>query len=167
MSRVKVRLQNPTGVEEHPRRGELRRWAKAALGPRRRRSILVIRIVDEAEGAELNRRYRQGTGPTNVLSFPWEAPPGRRSQYLGDLVICESLLRREALAQGTSLQAHWAHLVVHGVLHLLGMDHQSDLEATEMEAQEGRILTGLGFADPYASSRLDAEDPGGAHHPAG
>ncbi len=150
MSRVKLELQNPAGIQKRPRRRALRRWAEAALGAKRGRRSLVIRIVDKAEGAELNRRYRQGTGPTNVLSFPWEAPAGLRSRHLGDLVICAPLVRREARAQGKRVRAHWAHLVVHGVLHLLGMDHQDEAEAVAMEDRERQILAGLGFPDPYA-----------------
>lgn len=157
MSRVKLSLQNPPGVKKRPRRRDLRRWAEATLWAQQgrskgRRRSLVIRIVDEEEGAELNRRYRQGQGATNVLSFPWETPLGMRSRHLGDLVICASLVRREARAQGKGVRAHWAHLVVHGVLHLLGMDHQDQAQAAVMEAAERDILAGLGFPDPYGDA---------------
>lgn len=150
MSRLRLSLQNPAGAKRRPRRRELRRWAKAALGHNGGRRTLVIRIVDEREGAELNHRYRQRMGPTNVLSFRWKAPAGLESRHLGDLVICAPLVRREARAQGKTQQAHWAHLVVHGVLHLLGLDHQDEAAAAAMEDRERRILARLGFPDPYA-----------------
>ena len=109
----------------------------------------MIRVVDEAEGRELNRRYRGMDKATNVLSFPFQAPAGIDSQHLGDLVICAPVVEREAREQRKSLRDHCAHLVVHGVLHLRGYDHQDEREAEEMEALERRILQQLGIADPY------------------
>ncbi len=111
---------------------------------------LVIRVVDEAESSALNRDYRGRDRPTNVLSFPFEAPPPIESYLIGDLVICAPVVAREALAQGKAAKAHWAHMVVHGVLHLLGFDHPSDAEAESMEALEREIQGGLGYPDPYA-----------------
>ncbi len=131
----------------------LRAWATAALTGRREVAELTIRLVDEAEATELNQRYRGRPGPTNVLSFPFEAPPGLPPQDLiGDLVICAPLVAREASEQGKPQDAHWAHLVVHGTLHLLGYDHLTDPDAEEMEAMETVILAGLGFPSPYEAT---------------
>ena len=110
---------------------------------------VTVRIVDEAESNELNLTYRGKDKPTNVLSFPFEAPPGLELPLLGDLVICRQVVEREAEEQGKPLMAHWAHMVVHGSLHLLGYDHIDDEEAEEMEQLERDIMQELGFADPY------------------
>lgn len=136
-----------TGI---PSEADLIRWAKAALLGRRGSAELTIRVVDEAESAELNLRYRGKVGPTNVLSFPFEPPPGLPpTDLIGDLVICAAVVEREAAEQGKGLEAHWAHMVVHGVLHLLGYDHMEAAEAAEMERLETVILCGLGFPQPY------------------
>jgi probable rRNA maturation factor len=137
-----------------PRKGlpgpaSFRRWAEAALAGRRKEAEVAVRVVDRAEGAALNQRYRGKAGPTNVLSFPFEAPHGVDLPWLGDLVLCAPLVAEEALAQGKLPAAHWAHLVVHGILHLLGYDHQTEGEAAEMERIEVEVLRGLGFDDPY------------------
>jgi len=139
-----------------PRRGtpapsSFRRWVDAALrGARRRKSAEVaIRIVDAVEGRALNLAYRGKDYATNVLSFPAELPPGVRSPLIGDLAICAPVVQREAAEQHKRERDHWAHLTVHGVLHLLGHDHIDDAEAETMEALETRILAGLGIADPY------------------
>jgi probable rRNA maturation factor len=125
-------------------------WVEEALEAENRGVELVIRLVDEAESAELNETYRGKTGPTNVLSFPFDMPPEvEETRLLGDLVICAPVVRHEALAQGKEESAHWAHLVVHGTLHLQGYDHQADAEAMEMEALERKILARLGYTDPY------------------
>ncbi|ROR34857.1 rRNA maturation RNase YbeY [Inmirania thermothiophila] len=124
----------------------LRAWAQAALAGREAEGELVIRIVDEAEGAELNRAWRGKDGPTNVLSFPHAPGTG----LLGDIVLCAPVAAREAAEQGKPEAAHWAHLVVHGVLHVLGHDHQEEAEAARMEGLEREILGRLGFPDPYA-----------------
>lgn len=115
---------------------------------------LVIRIVEEAESQVLNRDYRGKDRPTNVLSFPFENPPGldvleEELPYLGDLVICAPVVAREAAEQKKPVLAHWAHMIVHGCLHLQGYDHIDETEAEEMEALETEILTGLGFNSPY------------------
>ena len=140
-----------------PRRGlpapvSFRHWVAAALAGVRRRAAaeLAIRIVGAAEGRALNRRYRSRDHATNVLSFAAELPPGLRLPLLGDLVICAPVVAREAREQGKPLAAHYAHLTVHGVLHLLGHDHQDEGPARRMEALETRILAGLGIIDPYA-----------------
>ncbi len=117
---------------------------------------LSLRLVDEAESADLNQRYRGKAGPTNVLSFPFEPPPGARGRrYLGDLAICAPVVVREAAEQAKAPEAHWAHLVVHGVLHLLGYDHLDEAMALVMETLETRILGDLGFPPPYEDVRAD------------
>lgn len=128
-----------------------RRWVDAALaGARRRRAAeLSIRIVGTQEGRTLNRTYRDKDYATNVLSFPADLPPGVRLPLLGDIAICAPVVRREAAEQGKPVAHHWAHLSVHGVLHLLGYDHIEEADATRMEALETRILKGLGISDPY------------------
>ncbi|MET0028480.1 MAG: rRNA maturation RNase YbeY [Candidatus Thiodiazotropha sp.] len=127
----------------------LQQWAEAALEPGRDEVELVIRLVDEAESQQLNRDYRGKDKPTNVLSFPFEAPDVVPVSLIGDLVICVPVVAREAEQQHKSLSAHWAHMVVHGVLHLQGFDHQTEPEAERMESREREILHGLNFPDPY------------------
>lgn len=144
-----LEIQKMSAVEEIPVDEDLSLWARAALEGRRERAELVIRVVDEDEIAALNRDYRGKDGPTNVLSFPFEAPPPVESGLIGDLVICAPIVAREAVRQGKTLASHWAHMVVHGVLHLLGYDHLNDTDAEEMEGVEIEILTGLGYPDPY------------------
>ena len=125
-------------------------WVEAALEAEQRGVELVIRLVDEAESAELNETYRGKPGPTNVLSFPFDMPPEvEEARLLGDLVICAPVVRLEAREQGKPELAHWAHLVVHGTLHLQGYDHQAEAEAAEMEGLERQILARLGYPDPY------------------
>ena len=127
----------------------LRIWAEAALTPIARHLVLSVRIVGRARSRSLNSRYRQKHKPTNVLSFAGAgmAPDGRT--FLGELVICAPLVALEARAQHKTLRAHWAHLTVHGVLHLKGFDHERAAEARKMAARETRILDRLGFSDPY------------------
>jgi probable rRNA maturation factor len=135
-----------------PAASSIRRWAGRALKDLRRpRVALGVRIVEAAESASLNRRFRRKRGPTNVLSFPFEAPSGTRSELLGDLVICAPVVRREARVQRKPARAHWAHMVVHGILHLRGYDHHNRRDATVMENMEIRILEELGFSNPYFS----------------
>ncbi|MEW6330923.1 MAG: rRNA maturation RNase YbeY [Pseudomonadota bacterium] len=135
-----------------PAKSSFRRWANAALrGLVRGRVAVGVRIVGAAESADLNRRFRRKQGPTNVLSFPFEAPSGTRSEVLGDLVICAPVVQREAHAQRKPVRAHWAHMVVHGILHLRGYDHMNRRDAAVMEKKEIRILKELGFANPYLS----------------
>jgi probable rRNA maturation factor len=132
-----------------PGRAELRAWACAAVGKLRENAELTIRIVDEVEIEHLNTSFRHKTGPTNVLSFPFDAPGGVDIPLLGDVVICAPIVRREAEEQSKSVDSHWAHMVVHGALHLLGFDHEQTDEAQEMEEMEIRILAELGFDNPY------------------
>jgi probable rRNA maturation factor len=126
-----------------------KRWATAAAWGRIRRADLAIRIVDNKEARSLNRHYRGKDYATNVLSFPAELPEGVTVPILGDLVICAPVVAREAKDQGKSLVSHYAHLTIHGVLHLLGLNHEDTREAEAMEQIERDILAKLGFADPY------------------
>ena len=146
---VAVRVQYAVARRGLPAPASFRRWAGAALAGRRAVAEVGVRVVDREEGAALNHRYRGKDGPTNVLSFPFEAPPGLELPLLGDLVICRQVVEAEAVEQGKPLMAHWAHMVVHGSLHLLGYDHIEDEEAEEMEQLERDIMQELGFADPY------------------
>ncbi|RAP56289.1 rRNA maturation RNase YbeY [Oleiagrimonas sp. MCCC 1A03011] len=141
-----------------PRRGvpapaSFRAWVAAALRAvhRRKPAELSIRIVDADEGRALNAAYRGKDYATNVLSFPAELPPGVDLPLIGDLVICAPVVVREAAEQNKPAREHWAHMTVHGVLHLLGYDHIEDADAVRMEALETRILAGLGIDDPYLS----------------
>lgn len=134
-----------------PSEAEFRRWCELALRQRSADSELTIRLVDETEGRELNRTYRHKDYATNVLSFPADVPDELLDiPLLGDLVICVPVLAREAAEQGKALDAHWAHLVIHGCLHLLGYDHIEEAEAVEMETLEQELLAELGHPDPYA-----------------
>jgi probable rRNA maturation factor len=125
------------------------RWATAALAPIKKPTVLSVRIVGAARSRTLNAQYRHKDGPTNVLSFAGAgaSPDGRI--FLGELVICAAVVAREAREQRKPLEAHWAHMTVHGVLHLLGLDHQAARQAAKMEAREIQILDRLGFSDPY------------------
>jgi probable rRNA maturation factor len=136
-----------------PAAASFRRWVAAALDGRIRQADLAIRIVDAREGRALNRHYRGRDQATNVLSFPAELPAGLPKgvtlPVLGDLVLCAPVIAREAREQGKPLNAHYAHLTVHGALHLLGWNHADDTEAECMEQLEREILAGLGVDDPY------------------
>ena len=130
---------------------DVSKWASAALDKQRQHAELVVRVVEEDESATLNQTYRNKQGPTNVLSFPFEIPEGvdMEMDLLGDLVICAPVVEQQAREQGKTVQAHWAHMVVHGTLHLQGFDHLTDEEALVMESLEKEILTGMGFQAPY------------------
>ncbi len=140
-----------------PAAASFRKWVAAALAGRIREADLAIRLVDADEGQALNRHYRGKDYATNGLSFPAEVPEGLPTNVkfplLGDLVICAPVVAREAAEQGKALKDHYAHLTVHGVLHLLGWDHEDDKEAEAMEQLEREILADLGIADPYAGER--------------
>jgi probable rRNA maturation factor len=146
---IEIEIQNASACPALPTEAQFQRWTEAALCGRRKTAEALIRLVDETEGAQLNADYRGKDYPTNVLSFPFEVPPGIPTTHLGDLVICAPVVAREAGEQGKPLEAHWAHLTVHGVLHLLGYDHLEDADAERMEAEEVRILQNLGFSNPY------------------
>ena len=140
---LSLTVQYASGRQHLPTRAQFRRWIKAAL---QRDAIITLRIVDEPEGRELNRTYRGRDYATNVLTFVYDD----MQTLAGDIVICAPVVAREAREQRKSFDAHWAHIVVHGVLHLLGFDHENEEQARTMEDRERKILAGLGFRDPYA-----------------
>lgn len=148
---VELELGVSYGLERAglPSPQSFRRWAEAAMTGRIRRADLAIRLVGEREGKALNRHYRGKDYATNVLSFPAELPEGVDLPILGDIVLCAPVVAREARTQGKPLKAHYAHLTVHGVLHLLGLDHEDPREAEAMERIEREVLSGLGIPDPY------------------
>jgi len=147
---LQIACEQETGL---PTTEQIEQWATAAVQPQSDEVEMTVRIVDEAESHELNLNYRGKDRPTNVLSFPFECPDEVELPLLGDLVICRPVVEREAQEQEKPLMAHWAHMVVHGSLHLLGYDHIEDDEAEEMESLEAQIMTELGFADPYLSEK--------------
>lgn len=145
-----IDVQIATRTAGVPQAAQLRDWAAASLAQSDPGPDLTLRIVGRPEGQRLNLEFRGADSPTNVLSFPFEPLPGIELPLLGDVVICAPVVTREARLQGKSLQAHYAHLVVHGVLHLRGFDHDEEAGAVAMEALETDLLAQLGFADPYA-----------------
>ncbi|MBI4693587.1 MAG: rRNA maturation RNase YbeY [Gammaproteobacteria bacterium] len=153
MTAVAVEIQRACRVPGEPGDAAITLWVERAVARFRDAAELTIRICDAAEGAALNERYRHRQGPTNVLSFPAEGLEEIAPDLLGDLVICAPVAVAEAEAQGKALHAHWAHLTIHGTLHLLGLDHLAEAEALAMEALERELVTGLGYADPYAGEQ--------------
>nr|WP_256969536.1 rRNA maturation RNase YbeY [Crenothrix polyspora] len=127
----------------------MQRWVDSALEGIGHDTEIVIRIVDEQESQALNEQYRHKQGPTNILSFPVDVPDGIELDLLGDLVICAPVVAKEALEQQKALMDHWAHIVIHGVLHLLGYDHIDDSDADEMESKEIALLKQLHINNPY------------------
>ncbi|MDM3872479.1 rRNA maturation RNase YbeY [Porticoccus sp. W117] len=149
-----IDIENASGSDDVPDDEHIHRWVKAALQAlpteqQRSSAELSVRIVSEQESQNLNHRYRQKNSPTNVLSFPSELPPELNIPLLGDLAICAQVVAREAQQQQKTADAHWAHMLVHGTLHLLDYDHIDDGDADEMEALETQIITDLGFPEPY------------------
>lgn len=145
---IEVEVQRETSNSSVPSDQQFERWAAAALQGHGE-SELVIRVVDQEESRRLNEQFARRNKATNVLSFPAGLPPSIDLALLGDIVICAPLVKREAEQQNKSIVAHWAHLTVHGILHLLGHDHQSDKEAANMEALETSLVQSFGFPDPY------------------
>ncbi|MBE9537929.1 MAG: rRNA maturation RNase YbeY [Proteobacteria bacterium] len=148
---LQVDIQKATN-EPVPEEEDIRRWIRAALVDRREDTEITVRLVEHDEMAQLNRTYRGKTGATNVLSFPADLPADLALPLLGDIVICAPLVSREAAAQQKPDDAHWAHLTVHGTLHLLGYDHIEEEEATIMEARETKILAALNYPCPYSGN---------------
>ena len=148
---LQVMVESPVPAEQR-----FKDWVAASLSGRRQQAELTIRVVDADEMTKLNRDYRHKDMVTNVLSFPFEMPEGiddsEAAELLGDIVICAEVVESEAQEQGKNSQAHWAHMVTHGVLHLLGYDHIEAAEADEMEALEAQILGAQGYANPYAEA---------------
>ena len=156
---LELDLQNAISAADSQRLGvptdaRFEQWVAAALDGRLDEAQLTIRITDEAEIRELNATYRGKDKPTNVLSFPFEAPAGITVPLVGDLVICAPVVEREAREQGKDPEAHWAHMVIHGMLHLQGYDHIHDDDAEVMEGLEIRLMRQLGYNNPY-----EAEEP--------
>ena len=142
-------IQSASSSEDVPDEQSMKRWVSAAIVSKTGDTELSIRIVDERESQELNQTYRGSSGPTNVLSFPFDAEIPEPLPLIGDVVICAPVVAREAEQQNKELKAHWAHMIVHGVLHLQGYDHQNDTEAVIMETLETEIMQKLGFPPPY------------------
>jgi probable rRNA maturation factor len=145
-----VDIQMASASEEAPDPQSIERWIGAAIGDQRESTELSIRIVDAEEGQALNEQFRGSTGATNVLSFPFENESPKPLPLIGDIVICAPVVAKEAREQNKALNAHWAHMIIHGVLHLLGYDHQNENEANLMESLETEIMQGLGFPPPYS-----------------
>jgi probable rRNA maturation factor len=146
---IELELQIASKAKTLPHPAQFREWISVTLWQRIDTAEMTIRIVDEEESAELNKLYRNKIGPTNVLSFPYEPQPGVASRLLGDIIVCAPVVEQEAEKFNKPLIAHWAHMVVHGTLHLLGYNHEFDEEAEEMESLETDILQKLGFPPPY------------------
>jgi len=144
-----IEIQRICKSKDQPDQEQLQRWVDAALDGFNQDTEIVVRIVDEQESAELNQQYRHKPGPTNILSFPVEIPESIELNLLGDLVVCAPVLEKEALEQYKALTDHWAHIVVHGVLHLLGYDHIDETQAELMENKEITILNTLSIKNPY------------------
>lgn len=146
---IELELQIASEAQTLPHPAQFREWVGNTLDNRYDNVILTIRIVDVEEMTELNQTYRKKTGPTNVLSFPAEIDRSFELPLLGDIIICAPVVEREAADADVQLIAHWAHMVVHGTLHLIGYDHMQPDEANKMEAVETQILTKLGYPAPY------------------
>ena|SRR3990167_425117 len=151
---IRIELQSTSAVKNVPSLSQLEQWVACVLSKVPKTvdpdiTELTIRIVDEAESATLNETYRHKKGPTNILSFSDDPIPGFLSTSLGDLIICAPLVEKEALEQDKLPEAHWAHLLIHGVLHLLAYDHTERKEAEVMESLEVSCLHELGYDNPY------------------
>lgn len=142
-------VQNAANTAQLPSEKDFRLWVEAALADFAGDAAITIRLVDEAEGRELNRRFRDQDYATNVLSFPADVPDMIELPDLGDIVLCAPVVFREAGEQGKDADHHWAHLVIHAILHLRGHDHAGHEQAVKMESAEIGILKSLGISDPY------------------
>lgn len=155
MAEIELDLQLASDDDEVPDPAKFELWVERTLSQANFKANdelpveLTIRVVEEPESQDLNNTYRQKNQPTNVLSFPFESPEEVPLQLLGDLVICAPIVRAEAQAQQKTLESHWAHMVIHGTLHLLGYDHIEEQDAETMETLETRIMGNLGYGDPY------------------
>ena len=148
---IELDLQLACKDENLPTKEQVAQWLEAVLSPYGKSFEITVRIVEASESQQLNHQYRGKNKPTNVLSFPFEVPDGIELNLLGDMVICAEVVMQEAIEQNKANNAHWAHMIIHGCLHLLGYDHISDTDAEEMEALEIKILAQLGFKNPYES----------------
>ena len=144
-----IHIQNASSIKSIPTINKMKSWATQALKAKNKDAEVTIRIVDEDEGRELNKTWRNKDYATNVLSFPVGETIEQAPDFLGDIVICVQVVEREAKEQGKDIEAHWAHLIVHGILHIQGYDHEIESEADIMEAKEILILKKIGYANPY------------------
>ena len=142
-------IQIESQATQLPNRQQFQTWADLVLDNPSVYSSLVIRIIDESEMTEFNQKYRHKQGSTNILSFPFDPPSEIANDYLGDLLVCAPVVEREALAQHKKLEHHWAHIIIHGLLHLLGYDHIDDQEAKKMEQLEINLLKKITIKNPY------------------
>lgn len=145
----KIHIQFAVDKTTSPTAAKLRQWAKLALTEIDGDASLTLRLVSSDEIHLANRQFRHKDKPTNVISFPNDAEMGEDTDYLGDILLCPGILNEEAKAQGKTQEAHWAHLVIHSILHLLGHDHHTEAEAKRMETIEIRLLSTLGYTNPY------------------
>lgn len=145
----KIEVQVVFSSPGQPDKAQIQQWIDAALQDYDKDTEIVVRIVDVHESSQLNKQYRHKPGPTNILSFPADIPEGIGLNLLGDLVVCAPVVEREAIEQQKLLTHHWAHIIIHGVLHLLGYDHIEDTEAELMESLEIKILQTLNISNPY------------------
>ena len=147
----RINIQHIADKAFAPKASLMRKWATCALSRKMAAAEITLRLVDTEEMTTLNSTYRHKKGPTNVLSFPFSMPGAIPEDvpFIGDIVICSDVVNREATEQGKEPAAHWAHMIVHGIFHLLGLDHVSDAEASVMEALEIETLQTLGFPNPY------------------
>ena len=149
-------IQRIVDLDSLPSDDDLQLWVETALADYNQDAEILIRIIDTQEMIELNSRYRGKHGATNILSFPFELPDGVEAiDLLGDLVVCAAVLEQEAEQQNKALSAHWAHIIIHGVLHLLGYDHLTNDEAIEMESQEIILLQELHIDNPYQEKEVN------------
>ena len=156
MTVCKIEVQRISDSSLMPRDEEFQLWAEKALIDYHQDTEILIRIVDTQEISDLNQQYRHKTGPTNILSFPFEVPEGIDGlDLLGDLVVCAEVLEHEAKAQNKKLKDHWAHIIIHGILHLIGYDHINDADAIEMEAKEIHLLQQLTIDNPYQEKEVN------------
>lgn len=146
---IELELQIASDAKTLPHPSQFKEWTSSVLSERFEEAELTIRIVDEAEMSDLNKQYRNKKGPTNVLSFPQENHPDVEITLLGDIIICAPIVEKEAIDNDKELLSHWAHMVIHGIYHLLGYDHQNDEDAKEMEELEIQTMLELGFKSPY------------------
>ena len=146
---IELEIQVATFAKTLPHPAQIREWVHLTLCHYLETAELTIRIVDEKESADLNQQYRSKPGPTNVLSFPYDPEPGITTRLLGDIVICAPVVEQEAILENKAFVAHFAHMVIHGLLHLLGYTHDVEQDAAEMENLETELLVQLNFPPPY------------------
>ena len=146
---IDVDVQYATDGPDLPDKSQLKHWVETALEDLQEDAVITIRIVDEDEATQLNEQWRKSQGPTNVLSFVYEGEPEIAPNLLGDIVVCAPVVAREAKQQNKNIDAHWAHMVIHGVLHLNGFDHIKPEDADCMESLEIKILEELNYNNPY------------------